>query len=216
MEPGRPVGGTYYLYRTLRQLDLDDLAMRLMGHGPSRRATSRTRLADRLAERSSTAGLRGAARARRGGDPPPARRRPRRRGDGPHPAQAAPRRHRVHARVARRDAGAPAGGLPADARWRPGSRNGDGGAIAATSTSARRCARRCRTAACRPSRSSGTRTRRSPRSWWSPTSRVRWRASPGSRCSSCTRWRASSRRSGRGCSSTASTRSPASSTSPTT
>src|SRR5262249_24993905 len=30
MEPGRPVGGTYYLYRTLRQLDLDDLAQRLM------------------------------------------------------------------------------------------------------------------------------------------------------------------------------------------
>ena len=23
MEPGRPVGGTYYLYRTLRNLDLD-------------------------------------------------------------------------------------------------------------------------------------------------------------------------------------------------
>jgi uncharacterized protein with von Willebrand factor type A (vWA) domain len=31
MEPGRPVGGTYYLYRTLRQLDLDDLSARLMG-----------------------------------------------------------------------------------------------------------------------------------------------------------------------------------------
>ena len=31
MEPGRPVGGTYYLYRTLRQLDLDDLASRLVG-----------------------------------------------------------------------------------------------------------------------------------------------------------------------------------------
>jgi uncharacterized protein len=31
MEPGRPVGGTYYLYRTLRQLDLDDLAARLAG-----------------------------------------------------------------------------------------------------------------------------------------------------------------------------------------
>src|SRR3954469_11031399 len=30
MEPGRPVGGTYYLYRTLRQLDLDDLQARLM------------------------------------------------------------------------------------------------------------------------------------------------------------------------------------------
>ncbi len=29
MEPGRPVGGTYYLYRTLRQLDVDALAERL-------------------------------------------------------------------------------------------------------------------------------------------------------------------------------------------
>jgi uncharacterized protein with von Willebrand factor type A (vWA) domain len=31
MEPGRPVGGTYYLYRTLRQLDLDDLGARMAG-----------------------------------------------------------------------------------------------------------------------------------------------------------------------------------------
>ncbi len=30
MEPGRPVGGTYYLYRTLRRLDLADLEERLM------------------------------------------------------------------------------------------------------------------------------------------------------------------------------------------
>ncbi len=30
MEPGRPVGGTYYLYRTLRQLDYDALAGKLM------------------------------------------------------------------------------------------------------------------------------------------------------------------------------------------
>ncbi|MEZ5170262.1 MAG: VWA domain-containing protein [Acidimicrobiia bacterium] len=30
MEPGRPVGGTYYLYRTLRQLDVDDLLERLV------------------------------------------------------------------------------------------------------------------------------------------------------------------------------------------
>lgn len=29
LEPGRPVGGTYYLYRTLRNLDLDDLEQRL-------------------------------------------------------------------------------------------------------------------------------------------------------------------------------------------
>ncbi len=43
MEPGRPVGGTYYLYRTLRQLDLDGVLERMMeadnqGHeakGPS-------------------------------------------------------------------------------------------------------------------------------------------------------------------------------------
>ncbi|HEX3426873.1 MAG TPA: VWA domain-containing protein, partial [Acidimicrobiales bacterium] len=31
MEPGRPVGGTYYLYRTLRHLDLDGVRGRLMG-----------------------------------------------------------------------------------------------------------------------------------------------------------------------------------------
>jgi uncharacterized protein with von Willebrand factor type A (vWA) domain len=31
MEPGRPVGGTYYLYRTLRNLDLDAVLERLMG-----------------------------------------------------------------------------------------------------------------------------------------------------------------------------------------
>ena len=30
MEPGRPVGGTYYLYRTLRQLDLDAVMVRLL------------------------------------------------------------------------------------------------------------------------------------------------------------------------------------------
>jgi uncharacterized protein with von Willebrand factor type A (vWA) domain len=39
MEPGRPVGGTYYLYRTLRNLDLDRLLERLVeeakhGEGP--------------------------------------------------------------------------------------------------------------------------------------------------------------------------------------
>ncbi len=30
MEPGRPVGGTYYLYRTLRNLDLDSMLDKLM------------------------------------------------------------------------------------------------------------------------------------------------------------------------------------------
>ncbi len=33
MEPGRPVGGTYYLYRTLRHVDLDGLRSRLMAAG---------------------------------------------------------------------------------------------------------------------------------------------------------------------------------------
>ena len=35
MEPGRPVGGTYYLYRTLRNLDLDELEQRLTGDASS-------------------------------------------------------------------------------------------------------------------------------------------------------------------------------------
>ena len=30
MEPGRPVGGTYYLYRTLRNLDLDAVLAKLL------------------------------------------------------------------------------------------------------------------------------------------------------------------------------------------
>jgi len=38
MEPGRPVGGTYYLYRTLRHLELDDLRERLAGQGVNRSA----------------------------------------------------------------------------------------------------------------------------------------------------------------------------------
>jgi len=35
MEPGRPVGGTYYLYRTLRNLDLDNVLARLVGEARS-------------------------------------------------------------------------------------------------------------------------------------------------------------------------------------
>jgi uncharacterized protein with von Willebrand factor type A (vWA) domain len=40
MEPGRPVGGTYYLYRTLRNLDLDGVLDKLMeaSQGGRRRA----------------------------------------------------------------------------------------------------------------------------------------------------------------------------------
>ncbi len=46
MEPGRPVGGTYYLYRTLRQLDLDELGARMMG-----RAREQGPVGDELGER---------------------------------------------------------------------------------------------------------------------------------------------------------------------
>ncbi len=46
MEPGRPVGGTYYLYRTLRNLELDTLEQRLLA---STRPENPDDLADRLA-----------------------------------------------------------------------------------------------------------------------------------------------------------------------
>ncbi len=36
MEPGRPVGGTYYLYRTLRNLDLEGVLARLVGEARAR------------------------------------------------------------------------------------------------------------------------------------------------------------------------------------
>jgi uncharacterized protein with von Willebrand factor type A (vWA) domain len=39
MEPGRPVGGTYYLYRTLRNLDLDRLLERLLAAAGEERGT---------------------------------------------------------------------------------------------------------------------------------------------------------------------------------
>jgi len=50
MEPGRPVGGTYYLYRTLRNLDLDAVLGRLMGEAQADAAGgSLTELEERLA-----------------------------------------------------------------------------------------------------------------------------------------------------------------------
>ncbi len=48
MEPGRPVGGTYYLYRTLRNLDLDGLYDQLVG-APPRAGDQGDHLAQRLA-----------------------------------------------------------------------------------------------------------------------------------------------------------------------
>jgi uncharacterized protein len=58
MEPGRPVGGTYYLYRTLRQLDLDDLGARMMGRGREQGEVGEGELAERLQEEEYQARLR--------------------------------------------------------------------------------------------------------------------------------------------------------------
>ena len=58
MEPGRPVGGTYYLYRTLRQLDLDDLGARMMGRGREQGEVGEGDLAERLQQEEYEARLR--------------------------------------------------------------------------------------------------------------------------------------------------------------
>ncbi len=49
MEPGRPVGGTYYLYRTLRNLDLDAVLERLMAQAHAGAVGGLTELEERLA-----------------------------------------------------------------------------------------------------------------------------------------------------------------------
>jgi len=48
MEPGRPVGGTYYLYRTLRNLDLDGVLAKLMGQARAEAVGNLTDLEERL------------------------------------------------------------------------------------------------------------------------------------------------------------------------
>jgi uncharacterized protein with von Willebrand factor type A (vWA) domain len=48
MEPGRPVGGTYYLYRTLRNLDLDGMLERLMQETQEQAPSPLTPLEERL------------------------------------------------------------------------------------------------------------------------------------------------------------------------
>jgi uncharacterized protein with von Willebrand factor type A (vWA) domain len=48
MEPGRPVGGTYYLYRTLRNLDLDGVLDRLMEDARNQAPEPLTPLEERL------------------------------------------------------------------------------------------------------------------------------------------------------------------------
>jgi len=48
MEPGRPVGGTYYLYRTLRNLDLENVLDRMMQTAQNEADESLTPLEERL------------------------------------------------------------------------------------------------------------------------------------------------------------------------
>jgi uncharacterized protein with von Willebrand factor type A (vWA) domain len=48
MEPGRPVGGTYYLYRTLRNLDLDGVMAKLMQQAHNDAPEDLTALEERL------------------------------------------------------------------------------------------------------------------------------------------------------------------------
>ncbi|HZN14435.1 MAG TPA: VWA domain-containing protein [Acidimicrobiales bacterium] len=50
MEPGRPVGGTYYLYRTLRNLDLDGVLERMMEAAQQEADGGLTPLEERLAK----------------------------------------------------------------------------------------------------------------------------------------------------------------------
>ncbi|MFN8041516.1 MAG: VWA domain-containing protein [Acidimicrobiales bacterium] len=48
MEPGRPVGGTYYLYRTLRNLDLDNVLERMMDQAREQSPAPLSPLEERL------------------------------------------------------------------------------------------------------------------------------------------------------------------------
>lgn len=48
MEPGRPVGGTYYLYRTLRNLDLDGMLAKMMEAAQQQALSPGTSLEQRL------------------------------------------------------------------------------------------------------------------------------------------------------------------------
>ncbi len=101
MEPGRPVGGTYYLYRTLRNLDLDGVLERLMESARHDAPEGRlTPLEERLARDEFQSRLDRSAQGDRGRDPPAAGGRPGDRGPGPLVAQAAARGHRLHARHA--------------------------------------------------------------------------------------------------------------------
>ncbi len=69
MEPGRPVGGTYYLYRTLRNLDLDAVLDRLMDQARHDSPDPLTPLEERLEQDEYQTPHRPAEEGDRGRDP---------------------------------------------------------------------------------------------------------------------------------------------------
>ena len=166
MEPGRPVGGTYYLYRTLRNLDLDAVLERLMAQAQAGAAGgSLTDLEERLAAdefkaRASTSSAAPSRRRSAGAWSRTAGRRP-------WPAPCASRCPRTStsctppARSWRRCTGCSS---RCRASWRSGWPASAATAARARSTSGPRCGAPCRPVACRLSRASGIRGRPSPRS----------------------------------------------------
>ena len=176
MEPGRPVGGTYYLYRTLRNLDLDGCWSACMARRrPGRRAVSRPSSTSAWPATSSGRASRGS----RG------RSRPRSaaawsRTAGAEALARSVRKplpedidvmHATREELAALAAGAPARSAASwPCAWPASAATGAG----ARWTSGPPCGARCRPAACRSSRASSTPARPSPRSWSSPTSRARW------------------------------------------
>jgi hypothetical protein len=206
MEPGRPVGGAYYLYRTLRQLDAEGLVSKMMAQAEQDDTIGEGAFDDRLAREE----YEGRLKVLKEMIETEIRRR-----------LVADRGVEAMARTLRKP-------LPEDVDFMHASREEMQQlqkaiypltrALAARLAQRRKnrhrgtldfrrpCGTRCRTGACRRSPSSSGPALRSRRSWWSPTSRVRSLRSRGSRCSSSTRCRVNSRRCVRGCSSTASTK----------
>ena len=167
MEPGRPVGGTYYLYRTLRNLDLDAVLEQLMGQAPG--GTPRAAGADRARGAAGGGRVQGAHR-----EVPPRRSRPRSAGAWSRTGAPRPWPGRCASRCPRTSTSCtpPARSWPcctAPSSRSPASSPCAWPASAATgarvrSTSGPPCGARCRPVGCRLSRGSGTRGRPSPRS----------------------------------------------------
>ena len=207
MEPGRPVGGTYYLYRTLRNLDLDNMLDKLMQQAREQAPEPLTPLEERL-ERDEYEARADQLRKE---------------------IEAEIRRRLVADRGVEAMAKTLRKPLPEDVDFMHASREEMASLRKAiyplTRKLAVRLARKRRhgrkglldfRSTVRHSLSTGGVPieprfrypgRPSPRSSWWPTSRGRWRPSPASRCTSSTPSATSSRRCGRSCSSTASTRS---------